>query len=51
MLFRSYFTVGQIEFNENGQNIQMASFVTQLIDGAYQVVYPIDDYVTSEPAL
>lgn len=46
-----YFTIGSIEFNENGQNTQMASFVTQLIDGVYQVVYPIDDYVTSEPAL
>lgn len=44
-----YLTVGKIEFNENGQNIEMASFITQLIDGVYQVVYPLDDYVTSDP--
>jgi len=46
-----YLTIGKIEFNENGQNIQMASFVTQLIDGKYQVVFPIDEFVTSEPVL
>lgn len=46
-----YLTIGKIEFNENGQNIAMASFVTQLIDGAYEVVFPIDEFVTSEPVI
>lgn len=46
-----YLTIGEIEFNENGQNTKMASFVTQLIDGKYEVVYPIDEFVTSDPVL
>lgn len=46
-----YFTIGHVEFNENGQNTAMASFITQLIDGAYEVVFPIDEYVTSDPLL
>ncbi len=46
-----YLTIGEITFDEDGQNTAMASFVTQLIDGKYEVVYPIDDYVTSDPEL
>ncbi|HHV42508.1 MAG TPA: ABC transporter substrate-binding protein [Clostridiaceae bacterium] len=44
-----YLTVGKIAFDDNGQNTHMASFITQLIDGVYQVVYPLDEYVTAEP--
>jgi len=29
----------------------MASFITQLIDGRYEVVFPIDKFVTREPIL
>lgn len=46
-----YLTIGYVEFNENGQNTAMASFITQLIDGKYEVVFPIDEFVTAEPIL
>jgi branched-chain amino acid transport system substrate-binding protein len=46
-----YLTIGFVEFNNNGQNTAMASFITQLIDGKYQVVFPIDEFLTSEPLL
>ena len=46
-----FLTIGYIEFDEFGQNIAMCSFITQLIDGKYEVVFPIDEYVTHEPAL
>lgn len=46
-----YLTIGSINFDDKGQNTQMASFITQLIDGKYQVVFPIDSYKTSEPLL
>jgi branched-chain amino acid transport system substrate-binding protein len=46
-----YLTIGYVEFNENGQNTAMASFITQLIDGMYEVVFPIDEFVTREPIL
>ena len=46
-----YLTIGFVEFNENGQNTAMASFITQLIDGKYEVVFPIDEFVTREPIL
>ena len=46
-----YLTIGHIEFNENGQNIAMASFITQLINGKYEVVFPIDEFVTAKPIL
>ena len=29
----------------------MSSVVTQLIDGKYEVVYPVNEYTTSEPVL
>ena len=44
-----YLTIGFVEFNENGQNTAMASFITQLINGRYEVVFPIDEFVTAEP--
>ena len=46
-----YLTIGRVEFNEFGQNTAMCAFITQLIDGSYEVVYPIDDFTTSEPVL
>ena len=46
-----FLTIGYIEFDEYGQNTAMCSFITQLIDGKYEVVFPIDEYVTHEPAL
>jgi len=46
-----YLTVGYVEFNNNGQNTAMASFITQLIDGNYEVVFPVDEFVTREPVL
>ena len=46
-----YLTIGYVEFNQNGQNTAMASFITQLINGRYEVVFPIDEFVTSEPIL
>ena len=46
-----YLTIGFVEFNQNGQNTAMASFITQLIDGKYEVVFPIDEFVTREPIL
>jgi branched-chain amino acid transport system substrate-binding protein len=46
-----YLTIGYIEFDDKGQNIAMASFVTQLIDGMYEVVFPIDEFVTAKPVL
>ena len=46
-----YLTIGYVEFNENGQNTAMASFITQLINGRYEVVFPIDQFVTAEPLL
>ena len=46
-----YLITQKIHFDENGQNDVMPAVVTQLIDGAYEDVFPIDDYTTSEPAL
>ena len=46
-----YLITQKIHFDENGQNDVMPAVVTQLIDGAYEDVYPIDDYTTSEPFL
>jgi branched-chain amino acid transport system substrate-binding protein len=46
-----YLTIGFVEFNNNGQNTAMASFITQLINGKYEVVFPIDQFVTREPIL
>jgi len=46
-----YLTIGYVEFNQNGQNTAMASFVTQLIDGKYEVVFPLDEFVTATPVL
>ena len=46
-----YLTIGYVEFNQHGQNIAMASFITQLINGKYEVVFPIDEFVTREPIL
>jgi len=46
-----YLTIGFVEFNQFGQNTAMASFITQLIDGRYEVVFPIDEFVTREPIL
>lgn len=37
-----YFTSGHIEFNENGQNSKSVSFMVQLQDGKYEVVWPLD---------
>ena len=46
-----YLITEEIQFDENGQNIIMPAVVTQLIQGKYEVVYPINDYTTAEPVL
>ena len=46
-----YLITQKIHFDENGQNDIMPAVVTQLIDGKYEDVFPIDDYTTSEPVL
>jgi len=37
-----YFTSGSIKFNENGQNIKPISFMVQIQNGKYEVVWPLD---------
>ncbi len=46
-----YLITGTVEFDEYGQNTIMSSVVTQLIDGKYEVVYPVNEYTTAEPVL
>lgn len=46
-----YLITKEIKFDENGQNTIMPAVVTQLIDGKYEVVYPINEYTTSDPVL
>ena len=46
-----YLITQKIQFDENGQNSVMPAVVTQLIDGKYEDVYPIDDYTTHDPVL
>lgn len=46
-----YLITNSVKFDEFGQNSVMASVVTQLIDGKYEVVYPVNEYTTSEPVL
>lgn len=36
-----YFTSGSIKFNENGQNIKDISFMVQIQNGKYEVVWPL----------
>ena len=44
-----YLITQKVHFDANGQNDIMPAVVTQLIDGKYEVVYPVNDYTTSEP--
>ncbi|MGD9569335.1 MAG: ABC transporter substrate-binding protein [Sedimentibacter sp.] len=37
-----FFTSGSIAFNEKGQNIRDISFMVQIQDGKYEVVWPLD---------
>lgn len=37
-----YFTSGKIEFDKNGQNVRSISFVVQIQDGKYEVVWPLN---------
>lgn len=37
-----YFTSGKIEFDKNGQNMRSISFVVQIQDGKYEVVWPLN---------
>lgn len=46
-----YLITQKVHFDENGQNDIMPAVVTQLIAGKYEVVYPIDEYTTSDPVL
>lgn len=46
-----YLITQKVHFDANGQNDVMPAVVTQLIAGKYEVVYPIDEYTTSEPVL
>ncbi len=42
-LFRTpYFTSGYVEFDSNGQNSRSISFVVQLQEGKYEVVWPLN---------
>ncbi len=43
-----YFMVGKIKFGEDGQNEFSASFMTQVLDGEYQAVWP-EEAQTAEP--
>ena len=44
-----YLITQKVHFDANGQNDIMPAVVTQLIDGKYEVVYPVNDFTTSEP--
>ncbi|MBE6878348.1 MAG: hypothetical protein E7488_04180 [Ruminococcaceae bacterium] len=46
-----YLITQKVKFDEYGQNIVMPAVVTQLIDGKYEVVYPINEFTTSDPVL
>lgn len=37
-----YFTSGSIKFNDNGQNIRDISFMVQIQNGKYEVVWPLN---------
>lgn len=37
-----YFTSGSVKFNENGQNIKDISFMVQIQNGKYEVVWPLN---------
>lgn len=43
-----YFVSGKIKFGEDGQNIHSASVMTQIQEGIYEAVWPID-FQTKEP--
>ncbi len=50
--FEAPFLITQkVHFDENGQNDIMPAVVTQLIGGKYEVVFPVDEYTTSEPVI
>ena len=46
-----YLITQTVKFDEFGQNSIMPAVVTQLIDGKYEVVFPINEFTTSDPVI